>query len=134
MNLTVLRPITIKARVTEGLKARMSAELKAGAAVLDDELKQIEFQVKRAQLAAQLSPQQQMELRRALEMEKARRLDQKAEIDARLQEVAQLTLGSEIVQGQIQGPIDIAVGSDWDTLLQVEILLEDGRVVAIREG
>lgn len=134
MSLTVLRPITIKARVTEGLKARMTAELKAGAAALDEELQQIDFQAKRAQLTAQLSPQQQMELRRALEYEKARRLEQKAEIDARIQEVAQLTLGSEIVQGSIQGPVEVAVGADWDALMRVEILLEDGRVVAVREG
>jgi len=134
MTLTVLRPITIKARVTEGLKAKMTAELRAGAATLDEELQQLDVQVKRAQLSAQLSPQQQMELRRAVEYERARRLEQKAEIDARIKDVAQLELGTEIVQGSVQGPIDVGVGNDWDAMMRVEILLEDGQVVAIREG
>lgn len=134
MTLTILRPITVRARVTDALKARLTAECRAAMAELDEDLRQIEIQGKRAQLSAQLSPQQQVALRQALENERLKRLDQKAELEARIKDIGNLTLGSEIVQGTVQGPVEVAVGADWDHLMQVEVLLEDGRVVAVRGG
>lgn len=134
MSLTVLRPITLKARVTENLKSRMTAELKSAVELLDRELQEIDSQGKRMQLTAQLSPQQQLALRQTLEFEKNKRLEQKDELKARMEDVQNLRLGQEIAQGTIQGPVEIEVGTDWEATLDVEVLLEDGKVVSIRKG
>jgi Skp family chaperone for outer membrane proteins len=134
MSLQILRPITIKARVTEGLKARLAAELNEGIRLLDDELAQLEAQVKRAQLTASISPQQQMQLRQLMEQERAVRTEKKAQIQEELSRIRQLPLGSEIVQGTVQALATVAVGDDFDALMATEVLVEDGKVIAIRKG
>lgn len=134
MSLQILRPITIKARVTEGLKARLAAELNEGIRILDDELAQLEAQVKRAQLTASISPQQQMQLRQLMEQERAVRSEKKAQIQEELSRIRQLPLGSEIVQGTVQALATVAVGDDFDALMATEVLVEDGKVIAIRKG
>lgn len=134
MSMQILRPVTIKAKVTEGLKARLAAEIRSGIQQLDEELQQLEVQVKRAQLTATISPQQQMQLRQLVEQEKAKRADRKAQLDEESKAIAALPVGSEIVQGTAQSLATIEVGSDFDGLVSMEVVVEDGKVVAIRQG
>jgi 2-keto-4-pentenoate hydratase/2-oxohepta-3-ene-1,7-dioic acid hydratase in catechol pathway len=51
-----------------------------------------------------------------------------------LKEIARLEPGTEIVRGTVQGTVEVRPGDDWLRLLSAEIVLEDGRVVEIREG
>ena len=134
MSMQILRPVTIKAKVTEGLKARLTAEMHEAIRILDDEMQQLESQVKRAQLTAAINPQQQMQLRQAIEQERARRADKKAQLQEEIEAVAGLPLGSEIVQGTAQSLATIDVGDDFDALTAMEVLVEDGKVIAIRKG
>jgi uncharacterized small protein (DUF1192 family) len=133
MSMQLLRPVTIKAKVTEGLKIRMTAEIHEAIAMLDDEIAQLESQVKRAQLTATISAQQQMQLRQLVEQERHKRSDKKAQLQEELRAITGLSLGTEIVQGTAQSITTVSVGSDFDALVSVEILLEDGKVIAIRE-
>lgn len=134
MSLQVLRPVTIKARVTENLKSRLTAEIREAMQLLDDEVQQLETQVKRAQLTASINPQQQMQLRQLVEAERGKRQDKKLQLQDDLKAVAGLSLGSEIIQGTAQTINTVEVGTDFDGLELTEILLEDGKVVAIRQG
>jgi hypothetical protein len=130
----ILRPVTIKAKVTEGLKARLAAEFRDTMAVLDDELQQLETQVQRAQFTATISSQQQMQLRQMVEQEKAKRADKKAQMQDEMRAISELPIGTEIVQGTAQSLATIAVGDDFDALVSMEIVVEDGLVIAIRKG
>ncbi len=131
--LQILRTLTVKARVTEQLKSRLAAEVQETIRQLDNEVEQLDSALKRAQLTgASLGPQQQMELRRAVEMEKQKRGAEKQDLLERVRQVAELPLGSEITQGQVQAVAEVAVGDDWETLFATEILVEDGKIVAIR--
>lgn len=134
MSLQILRPVTVKARVTEGLKARLAAQYREAVQMLDDEMRQIESQVRQAQLTAAVSPQQQLQLRQLVEAERAKREERKAQLEQELQAVSQLPLGSEIVQETIQSVVTISVGDDFNALMNTEIVVEDGKVVAIRTG
>ncbi len=134
MSMQILRPVTIKARVTEGLKSRLTAELQEAIDALDEELRQIESEVQRAQLTATISPQEQMQLRQFVELEKRKRAEKKAALQEEIKAVGDLALGSEIVQGTAQQVVTIDVGSDFDSLGAAEVLVEDGKVVAIRKG
>lgn len=133
-SLQILRPVTIKARVTERLKQRLAAEVQAAIRQVEEEIQQLDLQVKRAQLTANLTPQQQLQLRQVVEAEKQKRQAEKQELQERLRQIADLPLGSEVVQGTVQAVAQVSVGDDWDALFATEILVEDGRVVAIREG
>ncbi len=134
MSLQILRPVTIKAKVTEGLKARLAAELREADQQLDDEMQQLESQVKRAQLTAAISPQQQMQLRQLMDQERAVRAEKKAKIQEEMAAVQALPLGSEIVQGTAQATATVSVGDDFDALMATEIVVEDGKIIAIRKG
>ncbi|HYF95606.1 MAG TPA: YlqD family protein [Symbiobacteriaceae bacterium] len=134
MSIQILRPVTIKAKVTEGLKVRLANELHAAMQMIDDEMQQLESQVKRAQLTATISAQQQMQLRQLVEQEKAKRADKKAQIHEELQAIQALPMGSEVVQGTAQSLATIDVGDDYDALVSLEVVVEDGKVIAIRRG
>jgi hypothetical protein len=47
VSLQILRPVTIKAKVTEGLKVNLAREIGAAIQMLDEEVQQLETQVKR---------------------------------------------------------------------------------------
>lgn len=134
MSMQILRPVTIKAKVTDGLKDRLGTEIRQALQILEEEMQQLESQVKRAQLTAAISPQQQMQLRQLVEQEKAKRADRKAQLEDERKAIIALPIGSEIVQGQAQSLTTIAVGSDFDELTTMEVLVEDGKVIAIRRG
>lgn len=134
MSMQILRPVTIKAKVTEGLKDRLAADLRQAMQILDEEMQQLETQVKRAQLTATINPQQQMQLRQLVEQERAKRADKKAQLQEEMKAVAALPLGSEIVQGTAQSLTTINIGDDFDELVSMEIVVEDGKVIAIRKG
>jgi hypothetical protein len=134
VSLQILRPVTVKAKVTEGLKVNLAKEIRAAIQMLDDEMQQLESQVKRAQLTATISPQQQMQLRQLVESEKAKRADKKDQLHEELQAIQALPMGSEIVQGQVQSLATVEVGDDYDALVSMEIVVEDGKVIAIRKG
>ena len=134
MNMQILRPVTIKAKVTEGLKVRLAADVRAAIARLDEEMQKLESEVKRMQLTAAISPQQQMQLRQAVEQEKAVRNDKKAQLQEELNAVNSLPLGAEVVQGTAQSLAAVSVGDDFDALISMEIVVEDGKVIAIRKG
>lgn len=134
-NIHIQRPVTIKARVTEGLKARLRREVEGAVQQLDEEVQELESQVKRAQLTmTNLTPQQQMQLRQAVDLEKQKRHAERQALLEKAREIERLPLGSEVVQGTVQAVAQVAVGDDWDSLFATEILIEDGRVVEIRRG
>jgi len=132
MSLQILRPVTIKARVTESLKARLTAELQAAIKQLDNEMAELESQVKRAQLTATISPQQQMQLLQLVEQERAVRAEKKAQLQEEINRVQALPLGAEVVQGTVQATATVNVGDSLDALMAAEIVVEDGKVIAIR--
>lgn len=130
----ILRPVTIKAKVTEGLKDRLASDIQTAIKMLDEELQQLDFQVRRAQLAGTIPAQQQMQLRQMVEAEKAKRADKKEQLQEEMKAIAALPLGSEVVQGTAQSLATVEVGTDFEGLMSMEILLEDGKVIAIRKG
>ena len=134
MSMQILRPVTIKAKVTEGLKVRLAEDVRRAVAQLDDEMQKLDSEVKRMQLTASISPQQQMALRQAVEQEKAARNDKKAQLHEELNAINSLPLGAEVVQGTAQSLATVEVGDDFDALVSMEIVVEDGKVIAIRKG
>lgn len=134
MTVTVIRQVEVKARVTEQLKKQLAAELQEAGRRLAAELERIELQGKR--LMTEVAKQDMRQaglLRQGLEENRQKHAEARNEILDKLKEVAGLVIGSEIVRGRVDSPVQIAVGDDWDGLFSAEILLEDGKVVEIRQ-
>lgn len=132
-SLVIHRSITVKARVTEEFKLRIAKELHEAIQQIEFETQKLEFQARRmlSQLEKQNPPQAQV-FRQQLEFEKQKRVEKRESLLEKLKEIADLEVGSEVVQGSVEGPYEVRIGDDWNGLLNAEILLEDGKVVEIR--
>ena len=132
--MTVRVPVTIKAKVTESLKAKLIADLQQRQDMVEQDLQQIEFQAKRLlSEQAKIDAQGLIQLRQQIEEEKQKRMNFKAEVAAKLKDAEKLEIGSEIAQGTMEQTITVKVGDDLDALMGSEILLEDGKIIAFRE-
>lgn len=146
MPLKVTRTVTVKAVVTEELKARLGAELRAALTRLDAELDHLTPRERGPSAKTRGDAPSAGEAGIApggsspgggaggdVAEERRRRLQQKEQVLARLKELARLELGSEIVQGTVEGQVEVKTGDDWQRLFAAEIVLRDGKVVAVRE-
>ncbi|MBS4913944.1 MAG: YlqD family protein [Veillonella sp.] len=131
--MTIRVPVTIKSKVTEDLKVKLTADLQHRLDLVEQDLQQLEFQAKRLESEqAKLDLQGIIQLRQQIEENKNQRLSIKADVAAKLKEVEKLDLGSEINQGTFERSVTVKVGDDFDALMGSEILLEDGKIVAFR--
>ena len=131
--MTLKCPVTIKAKVTDELKRKMIAEIQDGIKKVDLEIQQVEFQGKRMLTEqAKVDAQGLPALRQQIDMERQKRLDFKNHLLQKLKETEALENGSEIVQGQLERIVEVNVGDDMQSVMNAEILLEDGKVVAFR--
>ncbi len=131
---TIKCPVTVKSKVTEVLKEQLVAEIKEAMVKVDMELQQIEFHAKRLMTEQVRSDVQVLTaLRQQIDGEKQKRLELKNHLQEKLKETSQLELGAEIVQGTMEQMVTVQEGDDLQKLMNREILLEDGKVLAIRE-
>ena len=135
MNTITLKcPVTVKSKVTETLKEQLVAEIKEAMAKIDMELQQIEFHAKRLMTEQVRSDVQGLTaLRQQIDGEKQKRLELKNHMQDKLKETSQLEIGAEIVQGTMEQLVTVQDGDDLQKLMSREILLEDGKILAIRE-
>lgn len=132
-SMTLKCPVTIKAKVTEDLKKKLSEEIQNNIKQADLELQQIEFHAKRIMAEqAKQDAQGLVALRHQVEGEKQKRLEFKNRLLEKMKETAQLEIGSEIVQGTLERIIEVKVGDMLPEVMNAEILLEDGKVLAFR--
>lgn len=132
-SMTLKCPVTIKAKVTEDLKKELSTDIQDKIKKADVELQQIEFHAKRIMAEqAKQDAQGLVQIRHQVEAEKQKRLEFKNRLLEKLKETAQLEIGSEIVQGTLERIIEVKVGEQLPQLMNAEILLEDGKIIAFR--
>lgn len=132
-SITLKCPVTIKAKVTEELKQHLAAEIQENIKKADLELQQIEFHAKRIMAEqAKQDAQGLIAIRQQVDAEKQKRVEFKNHLLDKLKETAQLELGSEIVQGTLERIVEVKIGDDLPKLMNTEILLEDGKVLAFR--
>ena len=132
--ITLKCPVTVKSKVTDVLKEQLLAEIKDAMAKVDMELQQIEFHAKRLMTEQVRSDVQGLTaLRQQIDGEKQKRLELKNHLQEKMKETSQLELGAEIVQGTMEQMVTVQEGDDLQKLMNREILLEDGKILAIRE-
>lgn len=134
-SLTLIRPVLIKIKVTENYKKALAVELQEAIRRVELDLQHLDFQEKR--LLAEIekkNPQGTPAARQDLDQERRRRLDSRQKLIDRLKEVGQLALGSEVIFGKMESPVEIEVGDNWGRVIGMEIILQDGVVCAIRQG
>ncbi len=130
MPIAVNRSVTVKAVVTEELKRQLASDLQSALARLETELGHLDAQERRESERDDRSTAPAAD---ALAGERRKRQQQRDQILARMRDLARLEEGQEIVQGTVEGEVQVRPGDDWARLFSAEIVVKDGKVVAIRE-
>ena len=109
--MTVRVPVAIKSKVTEGLKAKLIADLQQRLDLVEQDLQQIEFQAKRLlSEQAKIDAQGLIQLRQQIEEEKQKRLNFKADVAAKLKERKSLNLVLKLVRALWNRPLRLKLG------------------------
>ncbi|HHY34494.1 MAG TPA: hypothetical protein GX510_02470 [Firmicutes bacterium] len=125
----LLRSVTVKSRVTPGLKQELARDTQEEIRKLDLELRAIEEELdKRRAMGAK------GEAVARLEKEKADKASRRQSLINNLEDIAGLEIGQEVVRGQVQGLVEVKPGDIWPEVLAAEIVIEDGVVLAVRDG
>ena len=132
--MTLRVTVTVKAKVTEDFKAKIIADLQSRLEMVEQDLQQIEFQAKRLlSEQAKIDAQGLVQIRQQIDAEQQKRLAFKEDVTAKLKEAQELTIGTEVPQGNLEQQITVKVGDDLNAMMGAEILLEDGKIIAFRQ-
>lgn len=128
-SITVRVPVVVKAKLTEKLRTRLVGELTKLAEQLELEMNQINLD---RQHELNEHPDQREEIDRFFGNEFGMRQQRRAEALGRKENLEKLALGAEIMQGHLERQIELKVGDDFREAMNMELLIEDDKVVAIR--
>lgn len=132
-SIRVKMPVTVKAKLTEKLKKHIIEDLQNSIKQVSLELQQVDIAERRTIAEqAQNNLQKLQAIRQHFAVERQKREEFKEQAEDKLAETKQLSIGAEIIQGTLEYFADITVGTNLRELMNVEILVEDDKVVAIR--
>ena len=138
--MTLRVPVTVKAKVNFKnktmikIEAKIIADLQSRLEMVEQDLQQIEFQAKRLlSEQAKIDAQGLVQIRQQIDAEQQKRLAFKEDVTAKLKEAQELTIGTEVPQGNLEQQITVKVGDDLNAMMGAEILLEDGKIIAFRQ-
>jgi hypothetical protein len=141
-SLLLKRVVNIKAVVTPLWKEEAQKQLQSQINQVDGQLQQLEMQGQRviSELQKQLETQpgstgvqqQIADVQNRLNQDKSKLLQQKNQNLQQLQQVQTLEMDVEVEQGKVESFFNVSVGDNLVQKLQVEILIKDGVIEAIR--
>lgn len=141
-SLLLKRVVNIKAVVTPLWKEEAQKQLQSQINQIDSQLQQLEMQGQRvvSELQKQLETQpgntgiqqQIADVQNRLNQDKSKLLQQKNQNLQQLQQVQTLEMDVEVEQGKVESFFNVSVGDNLVQKLQVEILIKDGVIEAIR--
>lgn len=131
-SISIKVPVNVKAKLTEKLKASILEDLTQGIERAELEIKQINIQEKRAMDEAGEDQQKLMAIQQYFGAERQKRQEYRNEALDRKETTEKLAIGAEIVQGTLERQVELKVGDDMREVMNVEVLVEDDKVVAIR--
>lgn len=122
-------PVVIKAKLTEKLKSHLLSEYSKVAEQMDLEIKQINIDRQRE---LDSHPEQSEQIARFFGNEIVQRQQRREESLDRKRHIEKLAIGAEIVQGTLERQVELKIGDDFRSVMNVEVLIDDDKVVAIR--
>lgn len=129
------RIVMVKAIVTEAFKENLIREMERSIRNTDMQLQQMDLQSKTymEDLKKKGQMQQLTAFRNQLSQEKTRLNATKSDLLAKIEEAKRLVLGSEFVQGPLEGPVKVQVGDNlYRKVGAAEILVKDGVIIEMR--
>jgi hypothetical protein len=131
----LIRPVLVKVKVTDAYKRAVAAEVQEALRRVELELQNLDFQERR--LVPELeekNPQGFAVARQRLERERSLRKEKRRQLLDQLKGIGQLAEGAEVLFSKMESPVELKLGDDWNKVLGVEIIIQDGTVIEIRQG
>lgn len=128
-SIKIIAPVAVKAKLTDKLRARLVEECTAVIDQMQLEIKQIDLDQQRE---LERSPQHEGQIRNFFGNEIAKRQQQIEEASHRKETLEKLAPGAEILQGKTERQVELKIGDNLRDAMNVEILVEDDKIVAIR--
>jgi len=129
------RIVMVKAIVTEAFKQNLIKELERAVSNLEGQLTQMETQSKTylEDLKKKGLMQKAAAFKHQFDEEKNRQAAAKADLAMKIEEAKRLQIGTEFVQGPLEGPVDVSVGDNlYKKVGGAEIIVKDGIIQEIR--
>jgi hypothetical protein len=129
------RIVMVKAIVTEAFKDNLIKELERAIGNLDGQLNQMEMQGKNylEDLKKKGLMQKAAAFKHQFDEEKARQSASRSDLMMKIEEAKRLQIGSEFVQGPLEGPVDVSVGDNlYKKVGGAELIVKDGIIQEIR--
>ncbi|MCL0062703.1 YlqD family protein [Peptococcaceae bacterium] len=129
-SITITRPVTVKVKVTDGYKKRMVSELHKSIQILESEIRHLEIQMKKFKSSNENYKQVEQHIKNEINI----RMQRKQDLLQKIKAIGQLKNGTEVVHGRVESLVELKVGDDWNEVMNVEIVVESGKVIEIRSG
>lgn len=129
------RIVMVKAIVTEAFKQNLVKELERAVANLDTQATQMEMQSKTylEDLKKKGLMQKAAAFKHQLDDERSRQAAAKSDLTMKIEEAKRLQLGTEFVQGPLEGPVHVSIGDNlYKKVGGAEIIVKDGIIQEIR--
>lgn len=126
----IIKKVLVKQIITKNSKQKLEENFKAKKMRLEQECQQLLFEQRKLQQQSSL-PHQEIEKR--FQDEINRRKEKISMLDFKLEQLEILSLGSEIVEGEVDALVEVKEGTHWEqTMKDQAIIVKDDVVVAIR--
>ncbi len=126
-------PMTIKAKLTEKLRASMLEDFRNRIKQAQLEIQQINIQENRALSEVGEDNQDEIAMiNQHFGIERQKREDFVAQTEAQIADTEKLVLGAEIVQGTTERFVELKKGDNVRDQFNVEVVVEDDVIIAIR--
>lgn len=128
-SITIIMPVTIKAKLTDKLRAQLVADCTSVIEQMELELKQIGIEQQRE---IERLPEQERQIRNFFANEAGKRQARREEALRRKETLEKLANGAEIIRGNSERQVTLKIGDNIRDAMGVEILTEDDKIIAIR--
>ena len=129
------RVVMVKAIVTEAFKENLIKELDRAVKNMEAQASQMELQSKNylEDLKKKGLMQKAAAFKHQLDDERARQAAAKTDLTLKIEEANRLEIGTEFVQGPLEGPVKVGVGDNlYKKVGGAEIIVKDGIIQEIR--
>ncbi|MDD5594181.1 MAG: YlqD family protein [Candidatus Margulisbacteria bacterium] len=134
-SLELKRVVMVKAIVTEAFKQNLVKELERAVTNLDGQMNQMETQSKTylEDLKKKGLMQKAAAFKHQLDEERNRQAASKADLTMKIEDAKRLQVGSEFVQGPLEGPVQVGIGDNlYKKVGGAEIIVKDGVIQELR--
>lgn len=129
--MNIIKRVQVKQIITEKSKQKIEQDFSQQKMYLEQECQQLLFEQRKLQNKPGLSKQ---EIKDRFEQEIEQRKEKIRLLDFKIEQLAMLELGSELVEREVDALVEVKEGSSWSGLMDEQaIVIKDDVVIRIDE-